>query len=200
MFYVLLLIHFCNFERLSHFLNNLLTYLLTYSSNFCLIAHYIPKHMVKELRKSVCGIVKVISDVFTFFMQPIFNLEKGDKLRGKPLSPRTFLFVEPKYLYYNHFWKCWLTSEIRNTFWWKLDENRLNGVVDIPRFSVFQMTHFPPGKWRPSSCAAHRFMPHAFVEIEHLVHNPQTIIELIEPFSRKLTICVFHFAWEKVEK
>ena len=35
-----------------------------------------------------------------------------------------------------------------------------------------------------------------FVELEHLDRNPQSILELFEQFSRKLTICVFHATWK----
>ena len=35
-----------------------------------------------------------------------------------------------------------------------------------------------------------------FVELEHINHNPQTNLESVEQFSRKLTICVFNSTWK----
>ena len=39
-----------------------------------------------------------------------------------------------------------------------------------------------------------------FVELDHLDHNRQTILELAEEFSRKMTMCVFHSSWKNLKK
>ena len=38
------------------------------------------------------------------------------------------------------------------------------------------------------------------VELKYLDHNSQTIIEVVQQFSRNLTVCVFHSTWKKLEK
>ena len=48
-----------------------------------------------ERMKKSGGTVPEILDVFTFFMQPIFHMEKEAKLCSIPLSPCTFL-IEPE--------------------------------------------------------------------------------------------------------
>ena len=44
-------------------------------------------------------------------------------------------------------------------------------------------------------------MPHTFVELEHPDHNPQTILKLVDQFSRKLIVDLcFSFHLEKLER
>ena len=66
------------------------------------------------------------------------------------------------------------------SFWWKLDENWLNDVVDVQRFfQFFQATHFPPGKWR-RSCAA------TSIHATKFLSNSSTLIIICKQFSNWL--------------
>ena len=52
-------------------------------------------------------------------------------------------------------------------------------------FSLFPGYTFTTWKWR-LSCGKPPFMPHAFMDSEHLDHNPQKNREIVEQFARKL--------------
>ena len=59
------------------------------------------------------------------------------------------------------------------------------------------MTHFPPVKWRLSG-AAISILSATFLEnASTFDQNPQTILRLVEQFSKKLTISVFHSTWKR---
>ena len=72
-------------------------------------------------------------------------------------------------------------------------------VVNIQHFSVLPCDIFPPGKYRLNYAATSVHVA-LFVELEYLgIYNQQTGLELVEQFSRKLTMC-FPLRMEKLEK
>ena len=86
-------------------------------SNFYLIAHYISQIHAERMKK-IGGVVSEISDVFSFFHKPIFHLEKKEtKLCTNPYRLAQFLFSSSTpIIIWNNLWKCWVISEICNTF------------------------------------------------------------------------------------
>ena len=71
----------------------------------------------KRMKKIGC-IVPDIFDVFTFFMQPVFNLEKG-RLRRAATICRVAYFCKAQVTLYesvNIIWKCWVISKIHDPF------------------------------------------------------------------------------------
>ena len=60
--------------------------------------------------------------------------------------------------------QCRMLQELGGqTHCYHFGENLMNGVIDIQRFFLFfQLTHVPPGKWKPS-CAA------TSIHVEHLL-------------------------------
>ena len=73
----------------------------------------------------------------------------------------------------------------------KLDENRLNDVRDIQRFSVFAGDTFSIWKIDTSRAATFNHATPLFIEFEYLDHNPQTTLELVERFFEKTDYYVF---------
>ena len=69
----------------------------------------------------------------------------------------------------------------------------MNDIGYIQRFFLFfQVTSFPPGKWRLSCAATTVHAARYSYRPEYLDQNPQEDLELVKQFSRKLTIRVFH--------
>ena len=84
-----------------------------------------------------------------------------------------------------------LDSSIVRSFYRKLHENWKMVSEIFKVFYSFSRWHFPLEKWRLSCVATFVHAAH-FYRTQWLYHN----LELVEQFSRKLTIC-FHFIWKR---
>ena len=76
------------------------------------------------------------------------------------------------------------------SFWWKLWKSVECCRIYSTLFLFFQMTHFPPGKWR-RSCAATTIHAHTFYRPRVPWSQSAKYLELVEQFARTLTIRVF---------
>ena len=133
-------------------------------SNLYLIANYFSKYMVKKIG---C-IMPEIFDVFTFFScNPFSTWNRITKLCRTPSPPPVTLHNfccrarVPLSWSVKHFWKCWIISEIRNTYcfplylekvknWAKLLESkRWSLTVMLPNSDPFEIFDYllPPARF-----------------------------------------------------
>ena len=64
-------------------------------------------------------------------------------------------------------------------------------------FLFFQVTHFPPGKWRVSCVSTSVHAAHFLIELEYFLI---VILELVEQLSRKPFTCVSSSPGKDIEK
>ena len=79
--------------------------------------------------------------------------------------------------------------------WFKLVEWCRRYSTFFP--SVFKGDTFSTWKMENKLCGNLESCSTHLIELEYLDHNQQTILEFVEPFSRKLTICVFPSTWKR---
>ena len=100
-------------------------------SNLYLIAHYFPKHMVTEWRKSVALYQRY--SMFSLFHATHFQSGKG-RLSCAATNialPTLLLSQSTSIIICKTFWKCWVISEIHNIFFvfhstwkrWKMEQH-----------------------------------------------------------------------------